>query len=72
MARTLKNETAPVKLTGKARLKRLAKRVLRTLVLTYLVACVVMYLFQEKLIFPGAPGRGLPTCRSTPGLTKPW
>jgi pimeloyl-ACP methyl ester carboxylesterase len=35
-------------------LKRIAYRILRFLIFLYLAICVVFYLLQEKLIFPGA------------------
>lgn len=37
-----------------SRLRRVSKRLLRVLVIAYLVACLVVYLIQNWLIFPGA------------------
>lgn len=60
------NEHAPAKVTGQGRLKRLVKRALRTLLLAYVLVCVGVLLFQEKLIFPGASTQGAAESRVKP------
>jgi pimeloyl-ACP methyl ester carboxylesterase len=42
----------------KYRLLRRVKRWAKILAVTYLLACLVLYLFQTKLIFPGAASQG--------------
>jgi uncharacterized protein len=49
---------AKLPLTSQHRIKRLAYRILRFLAFLYLAICVVFYLLQEKLIFPGAASQG--------------
>lgn len=43
---------------GKPRWRRISKRLLRAAVIAYLVACLVVYLIQNWIIFPGAYFRG--------------
>jgi hypothetical protein len=49
------------------RLWRKAKRVLRSIVIIYLLVCLVMYLLQTKLIFPGASMQGTADAVVKPG-----
>ena len=49
------------------RVWRKAKRVLRSVVVIYLLVCLVMYLLQTKLIFPGASMQGTAEAVVRPG-----
>lgn len=57
---------APATIPLKHRLLRRVKRWAKILLITWLIACLVLYLLQTKLIFPGAASQGDPDSRIEP------
>ncbi len=56
----------PATITPRQRYWRIAQRLLRSLALIYLLVCVVLYLLQTKLIFPGSSWQGTADAQAKP------
>src|SRR4051812_7708807 len=57
----------PMKAPAESHLRRVAKRVLRSAALMYLIICIVMFAFQSYLIFPGTFRQGAEETRFDAG-----
>src|SRR6187401_734490 len=64
-------EAAPkATISGKRRAWQVAKRLLRSIILIYVLVGIAMFAFQTKLIFPGAAWQGKPESHIEPAADE--
>src|SRR3954470_14525112 len=54
----------------RSRLRRYGRRMLITIAIVYVLVAVLLYWFQDAMIFPGASWQGTEAARVTPGADE--